>query len=76
MNIHQPISVNLTRIDKIEVQIVSQELIRLEKIYSTVKDLKAKGDLLNKLREAVILQERTRDPELQQIIQQTEVTLK
>jgi hypothetical protein len=86
INIYQPVSVSIAKVDKIEIQILTREMQRLLKVFenpSTPTNFEAinyrekcRDELLEKLRKAVVLEERTRDPELQVIITQAEVALK
>ena len=79
MNVYNPVSVSVTKVDKIEVQLIAEELKRLTKILCSCQNEyrdRWRKELFQKLRKAMVLEERTRDPQLQAIIARAEEDLK
>lgn len=79
VNVYQPISVSVSKIDHVEVQLAVERLTRLAGILERCSNeyrAKWREDLLRELRKAYILEHRTRDPELQQIIAAVETHLR
>lgn len=79
MNVYNPVSVSVTKVDKIEVQLIAEELKRLTKILPSCQNEyrdRWRKELFQKLRKAMVLEERRRDPQLQAIIARAEEDLK
>jgi len=73
----QPISVQVTKIDKLEARIVIEDLrTAFDVVSATPREAEGYSDfvrkLVERLKKAMIVQERTRDPELAALIQQVE----
>lgn len=62
VNVYNPVSVSVTKVDKIEVQLIAEELKRLTKILSSCQNEyrdRWRKELFQKLRKAMVLEERT-----------------